>query len=177
MMGWVKNGQIHVPISQAITQEMFSDFNPWYVPPPMPRITPWKPRAVEVWSSAGGQWEEPRTPGMLCILLPFNKVPLLRFKAVHPYRWQRLPEQASRGYLLPGLPSMKAQLYDVPYVWPEKLTFSTFTFRSVWKLSPGQPAASIKSWGADGPGAGESVRQDGSNDDLNMAVARRSAAA
>ncbi|EPS99834.1 hypothetical protein FOMPIDRAFT_1050179 [Fomitopsis schrenkii] len=100
MMGWVKNSQIHVPISQAITQEMFSDFNPWYVPLPMLHITPWKPRAVEVWSSASGQWEEPRTPGMLCILLPFNKVPLLRFKAVHPYRWQRFPEQALRSYLL-----------------------------------------------------------------------------
>lgn len=169
-MGWVRNGTVYAPISQPITQEMFKNVNPWYVAPviaPFPGYRP-QPEVVEVWSSFYKTWTLPAELGILQIPLPFTEVPILRFSSVQQFCPS--PEDASKGYMLEPLSSMKAQIYDLPYIWPQCLTFPRSRLDAAWRLFLSGPEPVIKSWGFRLPGPGEDVREDGSQNHLALAL-------
>lgn len=146
MIGAVKDGRIVIPLSQPITQQMFTCFNPWH-----PDSV--EPFHVEVWSTHTKAWC-PATSPSPCIFLPLDHIelPVLRFPwACLPHGPQRErviirphpADKVARGRMqLTPMCSMKAQMYDLGYIWPEHFTYPRARYDMVWKVDASEHESS-----------------------------------
>lgn len=154
---------VYIPISQPMTQEMFPDLNPWAPPPESGR------RNMETWDSQSETWVPLPASGGLSIFLPFTEVPLVRFSTMNTVLPH--PREASKGGVT-SMPSMKAQLYDVPFIWPQKLALCRHRLNSSWCLTMAGPVLAIESrWlDRDGPSPGHVFFEDGSENDVALGL-------
>ena len=166
MIAWAKDGLLHIPLDQPIIQEMIPEINPWR----RPRTTP--SSGPQVWSSSSGKWVLPHYPGEIRLPLPLTEVPAVRMGMER--RLQPSPQDATAGIQLDPLSSMKSQMYDLPYIWPQQLTVPRMRFTGMWQLPPlGEEGGRIQcrggNWNA--LGRGPPLEEDGSQNHLTLALA------
>ena len=163
LLAWVFNEAVaFLPISQPFTQEMFPDLNPWA---PVP-ASGW--RKLQTWNSRRGKWEPLPESGVLPIPLPLTEVPLVRFSGA---TWIKLhPSEACKGGMVGAMPSIKAQIYDVPFIWPQRLPLNRYRLNASWCVTFAGRVPAIESRWVDVPGPGETVREDGSENDVALGL-------
>ncbi|EPS92725.1 hypothetical protein FOMPIDRAFT_1020909, partial [Fomitopsis schrenkii] len=166
MIAWAKDGLLHIPLDQPIIQEMIPEINPWRRPRTTPSSVP------QVWSSSSGKWVLPHYPGEIQLSLPLTEVPAVRMGMER--RLQPSPQDATAGIQLDPLSSMKSQMYDLPYIWPQQLTVPRRRFTGMWQLPPpGFEGGCIEcrggNWNAMGRGA--HFEENGSENHLALALA------
>lgn len=163
LLAWVVDEfMVYAPISQPMTQEMFPDLNPWAPAPASGR------RNMETWDSQRGSWVPLPASGVLSIPLPYTEVPLVRFSTMSRLRPD--PREASKGQGLRPMPSIKGQLYDVPFIWPQQLRVPRNRLNASWCVTLAGPVPAIESRWVDGPGAGHLIWEDGSENDVALGL-------
>lgn len=165
MIAFVRDNALHIPLAQPITREMLTGINPWYahpygvptVPPPVP----------QVWSSSEGQWVPPYHSGVMRIPLPLTEVPLVRMGSER-FLWPS-PGMTADGLSLDPMSSMKCQMYDLPYIWPQRLEVPRKRYTGIWAL-PYLPTRQdcIQCRGTWAYGHGAEVEEDGSGNSVAL---------
>ena len=156
MIGVVQNTEVYIPISQPITQQILPWINPWYEGNAISS-------QIQAWSVVGGKWLDLADPSALRVALPLTEIPVLRLRSMRECRPH--PDDIARGRaVLPPMCSMKAQMYDLPYIWPQGLRIPRSKHDGVWRVSHNQstPGVVIKPWGPHWPGVGAAVYPDNS---------------
>lgn len=153
MIGAVRDGRIHIALSQPITQQTFNCLNPWH-PDGADTVR------IDVWSSRAQTWH-PVAYNSLSLRLEHSELPVLCLPSGHrvgpppPRVIERFPRAADMISCGSGptspMCSMKAQMYDLPYIWPDHFRYPRAHYHAVWAIDRDQPYAirPYKVWAED----------------------------
>lgn len=136
MIGAVMYDSIVIPLSQPITQQMFTCFNPWHP-------DGGHPLDIEVWSTCAKTWC-PVPSLSISLHLEYNELPILRLPSGREPFGPRKQHQIirlhpadnvalGRTWVTP-MCSMKHQMYELQYIWPEYFRCPRSHYQSVWKV-------------------------------------------
>lgn len=143
MIGAVRDGGIYIPLSQPISQQAFTCLNPWH-----PDSA--DPVQIDLWSSREQTWF-PVPYGSLYLPLEHYALPLVRLpggRTVGPPKPPLISRRPHDNDMItcgfaPTSPmcSMKAQMYDIPYIWPEHFRYPRSHYSTLWDIDRIQPNA------------------------------------
>lgn len=137
MIGLVKDGRILVPLSQPVTQQTFTCLNPWHEKGA-------NPVDIEVWSTGLKTWC-PVSSNCISLDVKHTELPVLRLPrgrlCTGPPNRNTLNSMSHSAHSMalgrmPVAPmcSMKAQMYDLKYIWPKEFEHSRTHCNTLWKV-------------------------------------------